>query len=165
MALDPNPAPPHGEAMLNPMGSIVTRNWLQFFLALWRRGTWTPLRHDPAIFRSTPGMVWTVDVSDLITLSFMRVGRTLFMAFAINNTSVSGTPGAALSIALPPGMSIATTMSAICSIADNGAAGPGVIVALAGAQEISIYTVGYGPWSASVNATSISGQIAMEVNG
>jgi hypothetical protein len=66
-------------------------------------GHWKPYPYNAGNFTTNTG-TWTVDAADVMDLSYMLIGKTLFLQFSLQQTSVTGSPNQ-LRIVLPESMS------------------------------------------------------------
>ena len=127
-------------------------------------GEWTSVAYNASNF-TTSGGTWTVESADQVTLAYTLVGKTMTIAFVLNNTSVS-TAGATLSIAIPDGFTAArTTFGASAPPVDNGSAVTGgtIQVASAGATVMLVSKLGGAAWADSTINTSVRGELTFEV--
>ena len=127
-------------------------------------GEWTAVAHDAANFTASSG-TWTVEAADQQFFSYAIIGKTMFVSFAINSTSVSATPGT-LSIKVPGGFSIASVAArAFFQAVDNGTVtAAGMTNTAASATSFDLFKDTNGTaWSTSTNSTSVRGTVFFEV--
>jgi hypothetical protein len=137
------------------------------------QGAWIVVPYTAGDFTGSGSMTWTVDSGDLATFRYRLDGCTLITDWAIDSSSVGGTPSTVLQIKLPGGFipqgaSGSGQYTAGMMYRDNGGAykfAAAYITAGGGANKISLYTEGFGTanWTASTNLTGTYGQIACEV--
>lgn len=129
-------------------------------------GEWIPVPYNAGDFTAITG-TWTVDAADVLLFAYMLLGKTLFVTFNLQTTSVSATP-TSLYLKIPGNFLAKTQMWGLVSVLDNtgtyeaGVAYVGVNNIL---NQISLQRQSYGStnWSTAVNATSIRGTIAFEI--
>jgi len=66
-------------------------------------GHWIAVAYSAGLFSSNVG-TWTVEAGDHVAYSYALVGKTLFVTFQFNATSISGTTPNRLLVALPSGL-------------------------------------------------------------
>jgi len=65
-------------------------------------GHWTAMPYSAGMFTAYPSGTWAVDAGDVVTLSYMLVGKTLWLTYLLVTMSVTGAP-TELRLALPGG--------------------------------------------------------------
>lgn len=141
-----------------------------FSLGLYERarttaaGIWTSVAYNSANFTASGSMTWTVDSGDQVAYAYMMIGKTMFISFTFNNTSVGGTVSTELRFAIPAGFLALNnaTISAIRSF-DSGTDTVGFCGTVAGAGYIRCWRGGFTNWALSTNNTSVQGLAIFEV--
>lgn len=164
MALDDFVKPPASAVVIEPT-RLISRVWFQFLTALWRRGFWTPVSFDAALYTASGAMTWTVESADQATLAYALLGKTLVVSLVLANTTVAGTPSTELRVAIPASLTAARAMAMPVRIRDNGTWTTGEASVSADGTVIAIVRTDGAAFSASSNATDVRGQIAFEVKG
>jgi hypothetical protein len=142
---------------------LPTSSWLQFFIALWHRGYWTPVKFDATCFTASDAMTWTVQENDQTTLAYTLMGKTLLVAFMLNDTTIGGVASTALKIALPVPFTAARAMVTLVRLLNGGTYSAAVAHVEAGGTVININTMSGANFS--TGSTYLQGQIAIEVQG
>lgn len=131
-------------------------------------GEWTAVAHDAANFTASGSMTWTVEAADQVSFGYMIIGKTMFVRFTLNGTSVGGTVSTELRIRIPAGGVAAAaggspTIGAIRSF-DNGTDTVGFCGVVAGATYIRCWRGGFTNWALSTNNTSVQGTAMFEID-
>lgn len=125
-------------------------------------GEWIQVAYDGANFTADAGL-WDVGSGDQTTYRYTLIGKTMILAFCIQNTTLNATPTAMI-LKIPGGFTPAATLIDPFSYSDNGTFGTGqAIVSVAGGGFVYFYTATTGPWQNAANTTEVRGQIAFEV--
>lgn len=136
-----------------------------FCLKFCKVGKWRPIRFSAANFTGNGTMTWTVTAPNVVTLAYMVIGKTMTIAFEINDTSVGGAVYTQLLMTLPAGVTATRTMRNQIRIKDNGVIRPGNATVETGNNRLIFafndFTASFG---ASTNATSVNGEITFEFN-
>lgn len=130
-------------------------------------GDWTSVAYSSSNFTTSGGGTWTVDSADQITLAYMLVGKTMTVAFQLDNTSVSASGVVQLQIKIPGGFVAAKNVNA-AGFFDNATGGGmtvGAVFVQAGATFVylQVLPLGVATWNASANLTHVRGSIAFEI--
>jgi hypothetical protein len=127
-------------------------------------GHWTAIGYSGANFTASAGS-WTVDAGDQTAYAYMLAGRTLWLAFVLNSTSVTGTP-TELRIALPSGSTAALNSGQPFSYMDGTSSGTGV--AATGINDPFVRlrkdVLATGTWPNATNTASLNGVVAIPIN-
>lgn len=127
------------------------------------QGEWTAVAYNSGNFTHSSG-TWTVDVGDQLTLRYTLNGKTMTLTWYLVTTSVSGTAGTELRIAIPGSFTANARISNALLAIDNGAVTMARADAQAGVTYIRIVRQDGANWSnASTNATEVYGEITFEV--
>lgn len=131
-------------------------------------GEWTAVAYAAGNFDAAGGGggTWSVDAGDQTVLRFMQIGKTMFVNFVLNTTTVTGTPNV-LRIAIPNGAVAAQeTLFPSGRVINNGAAAQvGLCEVTAGGSFIRVYSdiTTSVNWVASVNNTYVQGCFSFEI--
>jgi len=128
-------------------------------------GEWTDVAFNAGDFTGSGSMTWTVASGDVGEFAYMVVGKTMFVRFYLNNTTVGGTPAAYLKIAIPGGYSSAAGCYAYmpCFADDNGTLDIGWAIVQTSSSYIEIYLKAFGSWAASTDNTDVRGTAIFEI--
>lgn len=128
-------------------------------------GEWQSVAYSAGNFTAGGSMTWTVDSGDQVAYSYMLIGHTLFLAATLNTTTVGGTLGNELRVAVPGGFTCANsaTLGAIRAF-DSGTDTVGFAAAQSGAAYVRLFRGGFSNWAASTNNTSIQINVVLQVN-
>jgi len=126
-------------------------------------GYWTPVAFSAGNFTASGAMTWTVGSGDQVTYAYTLLGKTMTIAFALNTTTVGGTPDTELRIAVPGGFTINRDMFNPIWTIDNGVEGTGLVWAASGTTVLRCYRPGRTNWAAATDATYVWGEIEFEV--
>lgn len=144
-------------------GGLVNRVWFRFFVALWRRGSWTPVSFDAADFTAKGSMTWTLQEADQATYAYALNGKTFHVAFVLQNTTVGGVANSELYIQIPADLTAARAMAIPVRIKDAGTWVIGFASVARDGTVITISRVDGSNFTLGVNTTDVLGQIAFEV--
>lgn len=152
------------------IGSAIKR-WVALYLSggLFERGRataageWTAIPFNAGDFTGSGSMTWTVESGDVVTLRYTLLGKTVLIDFAIEGTTVGGTPDTSLLVALPAGLVPATSFHSACVVSDDGTRTYGLAWVGVGVPTLIIERGDHGNWSAATNATSAWGQLKFEI--
>lgn len=127
-------------------------------------GEWTAVTYSSGNFTASGSMTWTVDSVDQIAYRYMLIGHTMWLAFTLNSTSISGTPDQELRVKIPGGFSNTTdaVLAAVRSY-DNGTDTVGFCGAVASQTYVRCWRGGFTSWAASTNNTAIQAFLTLEV--
>ena len=128
-------------------------------------GEWTDVTYSAGDFTGSGSMTWTVASGDVGEFAYTVVGKTMFVRFYLNNTTVGGTPDYYLKIAIPGGYSSAAGCYAYmpCFADDNGTLDIGWVVVQTSSSVIEIYLKAFGVWTASTDNTDVRGTAIFEI--
>jgi hypothetical protein len=116
-------------------------------------------------FTANGAMTWTVDSGDVTTYAYLLRGRTLFVEFDIQTTTVGGTLNSLLNVAIPAGYTLAKQQfSAAVWASNNGTATTGLIGGPAASTVLGINKSDLTNWAAATNNTRVASSICVEVN-
>jgi hypothetical protein len=123
-----------------------------------KAGEWTDIAHDPARHTGNGGMTWTVDVGDQVGLAYMLIGKTAWIRFTLNGTTVGGVASSQLLLDLSaiPGLTAVVNASAIVRCYNAGVDGAGLAEIVGAQVRFSLFT---GNWTLVANNTSIQGSL------
>lgn len=128
-------------------------------------GEWISPAFATSFWFAAPSMTWTVQRADVQTYAYTLIGNTLFIQFAMSNTSVGGTPNGELRMAIPGGFTAAkNTTASNQTINDTVATQTGTSEVIAGNTYVSFYLgLAHSAWDASTNNSGVSGQMFFEI--
>jgi hypothetical protein len=141
--------------------------------ARWRlitheQGAWITPTYAGGNYTASGSQTWTVDSGDIAAQKYWLRGRSLLISFALDSTSVGGTPSTDLKIGNGAwgGFSAASQANApLAFIVDAG-----VTVTAFGMMQISaagtalrLLKSAFANWGAATNTTQVYGQITIEV--
>jgi hypothetical protein len=126
---------------------------------------WISPAYDAVNFTANGTMTWTVDAGDVITYAYKIVGRTMTIQFVLAGTSVGGALNTDLRVAIPAGKIAAKTMTTGMGVVSDNAveSAGGRLFVTASAAFLTLQKLNAANWTASVNNTAASGQIAIEI--
>jgi hypothetical protein len=128
-------------------------------------GTWTTPTFSAGDFTASGSQTWTVAEGDVLTYAYTIIGKMMTVMFAIESTTVGGTPSTQLIIAIPAGKTATkSAYNAIGLISDNSVRTTGVISIGAGDTTMLLNRTDNANWTASTNATTVRGQITFEID-
>ncbi len=138
-------------------GTIINKAiWDQVFVP------WTDIAFDAGNFTGNNLMTWTVGSGDQTTLAYAIAGDIITLTFALDTTSISGTPSTELRITLPFS-SAGKQFNGTFTYSDNGASfALGVMQINAGSSALRLFKPAITDWTASTNNTSVYGQISYQ---
>jgi len=123
---------------------------------------WTTPGFSAGDYTANGSMTWTVAGGDVTTMAYIINGKTMTVSFAIDTTTVGGTPSTQLLIAIPASKTATKSMYAPCYISDNST--PSIGFVIASGTSLTIAKVDVSNYAASTDATSVRGQITFEIN-
>lgn len=125
--------------------------------------TWTTPAFNAAHYTASAGD-WTVESADVTTFAYTIAGKTMWVMFRINTTTVSATPGR-LSILIPASKVVAKGMfHGGLDRSDDGTTFTGGNVAVeASGTTIDLYKFGGSGWATSTNTTYARGEVFFEI--
>ncbi len=152
------------DAETNQHGTILALGSISERKRTLAMGDWADIPYGSVAFTASGTMTWTVPAASQLRFRSMLIGHTLFLGFTFSATSVSAPLSTALILPLPTGMVGHGTLQETPYIySDNGTLGTGIAQILAGANHVNLLTATAGNWSASVGASSVVGNLAIEI--
>jgi hypothetical protein len=129
------------------------------------QGAWITPPYSAANFTGGSGMTWTVDSADVLNYAYQVRGRTMSIAFFLASTSVGGTLGVELKIAVPGGFKTAQYAEGVYRAKNAGGTPTMSVMAAAPAGAVfSMYnTAAIASWSAAAHNTDLYGSFTCEV--
>jgi len=128
-------------------------------------GAWTTPGYSAGDFTCNESMTWTVEAGDVTVFAYTIVGKTMTVAFQINDSTVGGTLSNTLQIKIPAAKTATKIMyGAMGRLVDNSVVTPGFCFVAAAGTNIGITRQDIGNYTASTNATHVYGQITFEIN-
>jgi len=126
-------------------------------------GYWTSPAHTAKTFTGEGSMTWTVDAADVGTFEYTLAGKTMTVVLLLKSTSVSGTRGSFLQVAIPDGYIAASQTESFLRIDEGGKSVNGYMGTRAGDPVIRLMRIDRSNWAAATNNTSVSGEITFEI--
>jgi hypothetical protein len=124
---------------------------------------WTAVSFNAGNFTGSGSMTWTLASGDQTTFAYRQDGKTLFLAFDLNTTTVGGTPDLDLQIAIPGGFTAARQMGGSFDAVDNGVNRLGRWIVQAAGTLILLRRADAANWTASTDNTALTGTILFEI--
>lgn len=127
-------------------------------------GEWQDVAYNAGNFTASAG-TWGVDAADQVTFQYMLVGKTMWVAFVINQTDVTNA-GVSLRITIPGGFTAAKTSRQYLRVIDAGAAGAsGMAVITAATTVIECFSspAAAGFAITAADNTNVAGVVCFEV--
>src|SRR5262249_26037279 len=127
-------------------------------------GEWTAVSFASGNFTASSGN-WTLTSGDQLLFRYMLIGKTLFIKFRLDTTTVSATP-TNLRITLPGGFTVAQDGFAGGLVYnDNGAGwnGGGHIYTTSGQTYVELYKSDLSNWATATDTTYVRGQVQVEI--
>jgi hypothetical protein len=119
-------------------------------------------------YTASGAMTWTVAAGDVSRLSYYLKGRQLLVRFALDTTSVGGTPSTDLYIANGAWGGFTAALqsnNALAVCTDNGVVDAGAsIYSVPSGVVLRMLRGAFANWTASTNNTGVNGQIWVDVN-
>ena len=120
-------------------------------------GEWTNIAYNAGNFTGNGGMTWTVDVGDQVGLAYMIIGKTCWVRFTLNGTTVGGVASSQLLLDLSGiPLTAVVNSSAIVRCYNAGVDGAGLAEIVGSQVRLSLFT---GNWTLVANNTSIQGSL------
>lgn len=139
-------------------------NWV---LTAHEQGDWITAPYNAANFSGSGSQTWTVDAADIAAMRYYLRGRQLNIVFAVDTTSVGGTPSTDLKIAAAAygGFTISAQSNApLAYVAESGVTGTAGSQVQSSGPALRLLKNTFANWTASTNATSVYGQILVGVS-
>ncbi len=127
-------------------------------------GQWTTPSFSAGDFTQDSG-TWTVEAGDVTTYSYMIIGKTMFVNWNIETTTIASTP-LRLRIAIPASK---TSANSVITSGINSNAGAGniahlITIATSGTYLSLFVAYGTGNWVDGTNNTTVNGSIFFEID-
>jgi hypothetical protein len=130
-------------------------------------GAWTTPAFDAANFTGAGSLTWTVGAGDVAVYAYTIVGKTMTVAWALNNTTIGGTPGSSqIQIKIPASKVATKAMFCVAGVLSVTAWAPVFADVAAGGSTINIapdLSMG-GSFNAGSDNTSTRGNFTFEIN-
>jgi len=107
-------------------------------------GEFIAVPYNAADFTGYGSMLWNVEDTDFIYAAYTLIGKTMFLSFQINTSSIAGTPSTLLYMKIPGGFVASHTILGTACYVRNGASAAllnGYLVASAGFDKLGIAKV------------------------
>lgn len=127
------------------------------------RAEMTSVAFNAANFTASGAMTWTVAAGDVATYAYQFDGRVMRLQFGLNTTTVGGTVGTELRIAVPGGLTIQRRCVNPVRILDNLVASVGFASATPGNTYVAIQRTDGANWTLSTDQTYVFGEISFDV--
>lgn len=150
-------------------GTIINNAWKQQFYdqidaALPVSVPWTQVPYSAGLFTGMAPMTWTVEAGDVANYAYTVLGKTMYVTFALQTTTVGGTLGSILQIQLPGIYTAMFRSDGSLYYQDNGVSGVGIVQVLQGGNVLRLIKAGVLNWAAATNNTFVSGTLILPVN-
>ena len=126
-------------------------------------GSWTDVTFSAGNFTGNNSMTWTLDSADQTMFAYKLLGKTMVVAFTLQNTSVGGTPSTILLITIPASKTSAKAVWNPVRIKNNGTLSTGTCYVDSSSTTISCLLIAQGNYSASTNNTDVTGEITFPI--
>lgn len=127
-------------------------------------GEWTTPTFSAGDYTGGGSMTWTVAAGDVITAQYALIGKTIFISYVLQDTSVGGTLSTDLQLTIPGGFIAAKEVHTQgVRVSNAGAGEQGWISTNAASGTLLIRRESFGNWSAATNTTTIYLQMFFEV--
>jgi hypothetical protein len=129
-------------------------------------GVWTDLLG--ATFAGGGAQTWSVP-SSVLVLRYMLIGKTVFLMFLIQGTTVGGVPDPELQMTIPRTVFVLKASGSALwhlnpiRVTDNATTGTPGIARVAGASIVTFRRMDDANWTATAGLTSIWGHLIAEV--
>jgi hypothetical protein len=127
-------------------------------------GKWIDVAFSAGNFTASGAMTWTVDSGDVLAFGYAIHGDMMTVGFSLQNTTVGGTLGNILKVAIPASKTPKRYALNPILIVDNGVATTGYAQAVPATGQLSILRTAGGNYSAATNTTSVYGEITFPIN-
>lgn len=124
---------------------------------------WTTPTFAAGNFTANGAMTWTVESGDVGTYAYRRHGKHLQVVFALNTTSVGGTPNTDLRVAIPGGFVAAKTVYGFGQLFENSVHVNAYSMVAAGVAYITVSKFNSVVYLAATNTTYVFGNISFEI--
>ena len=127
---------------------------------------WTTPAFNAGDFTAEGAMTWTVEAGDVITYSYIIIGKTMFINFNIDLTTVGGTLSSMLFIAIPAGKVATKLAKFVYALSEGTGWLPAIAQVNVSGTTISLYkdmTQG-GNFTAGTDTHYTSGSLVFEIN-
>lgn len=131
--------------------------------ALFPTTEWVTPAFSAGDFTADGSMTWTVGAGDVTTYAYIINGKMMTIMFAIETSSIGGTPSDTVKIAIPASKVATKQTTSFCILSDNGAAG-GKVTVVASGTVLNIGRIDGAVFTSSTNTTAVQGQITFEIN-
>ena len=108
-------------------------------------------------------MTWTVEAGDVIYYNYMIMGRTMFLSWFIDNTTIGGTLSNVLRLAIPGGYEVDGPTRAVYRRRESGGFAHAFLTAAAGDAFIELRMFDNSNWASSTNATDLEGSATFPI--
>ena len=139
---------------------LVTKSVADTITAL-GLGVWTTPSYSAGNFTGSESMTWTVEAGDVGTLSYMILGKTMFVVFTINTTTVGGTVDYTLEILVPASKTaVGQTNFLYREYQGTWVVALGYVIGTKIYLQADLINT---KWALSTNATYVSGMVFFEI--
>lgn len=127
-------------------------------------GVWVSPTFSAGDYTASGSMTWTVANGDVATYEYMINRKTMTVNFAINTSTVAGTPSTTLKIAIPASKVAAhQTYNACGYFNDNGTVRPAMVSVVVDGTTINIDRTDGSNMTAATDSTYAKGSITFQI--
>ncbi len=125
---------------------------------------WTTPAFSAGNFIASGAGTWTVAAGDVVTYKYMLMGKTMFIAWSLNATTVAqnGADPTALQITIPASKTAASAFINPCYALDNNVRVSAYASVAASGTQIQIFRQDAAQWANATDTTYVFGQIVIE---
>lgn len=120
-------------------------------------GAWRDVSYVAGDYTANGAMTWTVEAGDVLEYRYMIVGRTMFVSWFFDNTSVGGTLNNTLRVAVPAGYEIGDSTRTLYRRRESAAFAHAWMLTTAGDAFFQLRMFDNANWASSTNATDVEG--------
>jgi hypothetical protein len=124
---------------------------------------WTPTAFNAGNFTANGSMTWTVDAGDVNTYEYLIIGKTMWIIFDIQTSSIGGSLSNSLRLTIPESKVAAKNAYGHVNFILSGVFSNGFCRANAGTTYIDIIKGDASNFPSQTNAARVSGQIFFEI--
>jgi len=124
----------------------------------------TDIPYSAGDFTGVGGMTWAVGPGDVIALVYSIIGGVMTLWFNLQTTSVGGTLGRFLDIAIPGGHTARNGVYGVFHIREGGVWSRGFVYTTTGGNTVRLEHGDNSNWAAATDATYMLGQLSFPIN-
>lgn len=128
-------------------------------------GDWNDVAYSAGNFTASGSMSWTVSSGEVATYRWTVIGHTMTVEWDISGSTIGGSAGVSLQIAVPGGFTAAKATANLCLVTDGGTTQFGYASIAAAATVIQIQnSAAAGNWTTGSNNAGSNGSITFSVD-